>query len=81
MQAEGERGSQCKPLPPSSRAGAKEEDIKDTNVCLPLPLSFRLPLAFPSGLPRSEGGFKKANEEVETARGGVKEGMGGTKSE
>ena len=65
--------------PPSSRAGAKEEDIKDTNVCLPL--SFPLPLAFPSGLPRSEGGFKKANEEVETARGGVKEGMGGTKSE
>ena len=76
MQAE--RGSQCKPLPPSSRAGAKEEDIKDTNVCLPLSL---FPLAFPSGLPRSEGGFKKANEEVETARGGVKEGMGGTKSE
>ena len=51
--------------PPSSRAGAKEEDIKDTNICLPLSL---FPLAFPSGLPRSEGGFKKANEEVETAR-------------
>lgn len=50
--------------------------------CLPpsFPLSFRLPLAFPSGLPRSEGGFKKANEEVETARGGVKEGMDGTKT-
>ena len=76
MQAQKER----KPMqtPPSSRAGAKEEDIKDTNICLPLSL---FPLAFPSGLPRSEGGFKKANEEVETARGGVKEGMGGTKSE